>query len=110
MVAGDAVFVWAMAVNRFFEGFVRIQKERGHRVVAAGPYRFVRHPGYVGSTVMWGGLFLALGSPLALASAASIVAILVLRTALEDRMLQRDLEGYRDYAARVRYRLVPGLW
>jgi protein-S-isoprenylcysteine O-methyltransferase Ste14 len=100
----------AMAVNPFFEGTVRIQRDVGQRVVDAGPYRVVRHPGYVG-LAGW-----ALASPLLLLSARAFVPALaaaawvVLRTALEDATLRRELDGYAEYARRVRWRLVPGLW
>jgi protein-S-isoprenylcysteine O-methyltransferase Ste14 len=101
---------WAMVSNRFFSSVVRIQKDRGHTVVTGGPYRFVRHPGYVG------GILSALGAPLLLGSwsafipAALLICVIVVRTALEDRTLQDELEGYKDYAGRVRYRLLPGVW
>ena len=98
------VFVWAMYVNRFFSSIPRIQSERGHTVVSGGPYRFVRHPGYTAS------LLAAVTSGLALGIAPIALALLVWRTIVEDRMLQRDLPGYADYAARVPYRLVPGVW
>jgi protein-S-isoprenylcysteine O-methyltransferase Ste14 len=108
--AGLALSGWAAAVNPHFEGTVRIQAERGHRVVDAGPYRLVRHPGYLG-LVLW-----ALASPFlllsvrALAPAALAAAWVVVRTALEDALLRRDLQGYAEYARRVRFRLVPGVW
>jgi protein-S-isoprenylcysteine O-methyltransferase Ste14 len=106
--AGMALSAWAMAVNRFFEGTARIQA--GQQVVDAGPYRRVRHPGYAG-LLLW-----ALSSPLLLRSGWALVpavltaAWLVVRTALEDRMLREELAGYGDYARRVPARLVPGIW
>jgi protein-S-isoprenylcysteine O-methyltransferase Ste14 len=110
VVAGDLLFLWAMSVNRFFAKVVVIEPERGHRVVDAGPYRLVRHPGYVGWIVMWHGLVLLLASAWALLPAAVAAAGIVVRTALEDRDLTAELPGYRDYAARVRFRLLPGVW
>ena len=107
---GMALSAWAMISNRHFEGTVRIQSERDHRVVDTGPYATIRHPGYLG-LILW-----ALASPLLLLSAwafvpAAVVAgWIVLRTALEDRFLKRGLVGYTDYAARVRSRLVPHIW
>ncbi len=108
--AGMALSARAMLANPFFEPTVRIQRDAGHRVVDQGPYRFVRHPGYVG-LVAW-----ALASPLLLLSARAFAAALVaagwiaLRTALEDATLRRELPGYAEYAARVRFRLVPRVW
>lgn len=107
---GWAVHLWAMAVNRFFSTVTRIQKERGHTVVSRGPYRIVRHPGYVGGIVFNLGTPIILGSLWALIPAGVGAVLLILRTALEDRTLQEELEGYTDYARRVRYRLVPRLW
>lgn len=108
----DVVLVtWAMAVNRFFEKTVRIQTDRGHKVVDTGPYRFIRHPGYV-ATIL-GFIFappLMLRSWWAFVPAAAAVLSIVVRTALEDRTLRRELDGYAEYAGRVRYRLVPGIW
>ncbi len=108
---GTALVTWAMSVNTHFEKTVRIQHDRGHRVVESGPYRIVRHPGYVGAAVAFplATPFL-LGSFWALVPAAACVACLVIRTALEDRMLRAELEGYEDFARRTRYRLAPGLW
>ncbi|MHC4931710.1 MAG: methyltransferase family protein [Planctomycetota bacterium] len=101
----------AMAANPFFEKTVRIQTELDHRVIDSGPYRFVRHPGYVGTIL---GFLLAtpmlLGSWWAFLPAISAAAWLVLRTCIEDRTLRRELPGYADYARRVRYRLLPGVW
>lgn len=110
LLAGDLLLLWAMAVNRFFAKIVRIQRERGHRVVTVGPYRYVRHPGYVGWVLMSAAVPLILGSLWALVPVLIAVAGMVVRTAFEDRMLRADLEGYEEYAGRVRYRLLPGIW
>jgi len=110
LASGLIVSAWAMGCNRHFEGTIRIQHDVGHAVVDSGPYRIVRHPGYLGLS-LW-----ALASPLlylsgyALIPACTVVGWLVLRTALEDRFLQRELTGYADFAKRTRFRLVPGVW
>jgi protein-S-isoprenylcysteine O-methyltransferase Ste14 len=101
---------WAMGVNPHFEGTVRIQADRGHRVIDVGPYGRIRHPGYVG-LALW-----ALATPClllswsAFAAAAAVASWLVVRTVLEDSTLRRELTGYDEYTRRVRYRLVPGVW
>lgn len=100
----------AMGANEFFEATVRIQDDAGHHVVDRGPYRFVRHPGYAGITLMVPATALVLGSAWALVPAAAGVVTMVIRTALEDRFLHHRLAGYTDYSARVRYRLVPNIW
>jgi protein-S-isoprenylcysteine O-methyltransferase Ste14 len=100
----------AMAANPFLESTVRIQKDRSHVVVTAGPYRIVRHPMYVGALVMFAAWPLLLGSAWSFVPLAAMVPALVVRTALEDRMLQRELAGFADYAQRTRYRLLPGVW
>ena len=111
LLGGGTVFaVWAEAVNRFFEPGVRLQRERGQRVVDSGPYAFVRHPGYVGALMTFAGMALALASWWALVPAALACAILIVRTSWEDALLRAELEGYADYARRVRYRLAPGIW
>lgn len=110
VAAGQALIVRSMWVNRFFVASVRIQGERDHHVVDAGPYRLVRHPGYLGAAVAYVTLAIALESLWALVPAGITLAGLVLRTALEDRMLRRDLPGYAAYARRVRWRLLPGIW
>ncbi len=107
---GSAVASWAMISNAFFAGTVRIQEERGHTTVSEGPYRFVRHPGYAGWMLSGIALVLMLGSLWAVIPAGLAAIALVARTALEDQMLQEELDGYSEYAQRVRYRLVPGLW
>ena len=107
---GTVLADWALLANRFFAPVVRIQRDRGQTVVTGGPYRFVRHPGYVGSLLHYMAAPVALGTPWALIPSGLIVAVTILRTALEDRTLQEELEGYKDYAGRVRYRLLPGVW
>ena len=107
---GYAFAAWALAENRFFSSVVRIQTDRGHAVCDSGPYRIVRHPGYAGSILPLPGIVLALGSVWTLIPAAVALMIAVIRTALEDRTLQEELPGYRDYAQRVRYRLIPGIY
>ena len=107
---GYAISAWAYAENRFFSSVVRIQADRGHAVCDSGPYRFVRHPGYAGNIPPLLGIPLALGSVWALIPAAVALIIAVIRTALEDQTLQEELPGYRDYAQRVPYRLLPGIY
>lgn len=107
---GYAFASWALAENRFFSSMVRIQTERGHTVCDTGPYRYVRHPGYAGNIPPLFGIVLALSSVWALVPAAVALIITVIRTVLEDRTLQEELPGYRDYARRVRYRLIPGIY
>lgn len=107
---GYAFASWALAENRFFSSVVRIQTDRGHVVCDSGPYRFVRHPGYAGNILPLLGIVLALGSVWTLIPAAVALIITVIRTALEDRTLQEELPGYRDYTQRVRYRLIPGIY
>ena len=108
--AGSALFLWAMAVNPFFSTVVRIQRERGHRVVDAGPYKTVRHPGYQGWILAELAVPLILGSPWALVPAALGCALWIVRTELEDLTLRRELDGYEAYTERVRFRLLPGIW
>lgn len=110
IVAGNALVSWGMSANRFFARVVRLQTDRGQRVCTTGPYRFVRHPGYAGIIVYSLAMSFGLGSWWAVLPALLVVAGFVVRTALEDRTLQVELPGYAEYATRVRYRLVPGLW
>ncbi len=109
-VLGFALFSWAMVSNTYFATLVRIQKERGHTVCTSGPYRFVRHPGYAGFILQSLGVPAFLGSLWALIPGGLAALLMVVRTALEDRTLLEELEGYQEYAQKVRYRLLPGLW
>lgn len=109
-VLGYSLGTWATAVNAFFSQVVRIQQERGHTVVTDGPYRFVRHPGYSGSILFELATPIILGSLWALAAGGLIVLLIIIRTTLEDRTLLAELDGYQDYARKVRFRLVPAIW
>src|SRR5262249_14989193 len=105
-----AVGTWVGAVNKFAEPAVRIQTERGHKVVDTGPYAIVRHPGYVAGLLLFPGVALSLGSIWALLPVGVTSLLLILRTQWEDQTLQAELPGYREYTARVRYKLIPGVW
>jgi len=105
-----ALIVWALVVNPFAEASVRIQSDRGQTAITAGPYRLVRHPMYVGMIVMYVANSLILGSVWALGLSAVLAALVIWRTAQEDRTLRDELIGYQNYAARTRYRLLPGVW
>lgn len=107
---GMGLFSWSMVSNPFFSGTVRIQMDRGHVVATSGPYRYVRHPGYVGYITSWIATALALGSLWTLIPATLLLITMTIRTALEDKTLQQKLEGYKEYAEQVRYRLLPGIW
>jgi protein-S-isoprenylcysteine O-methyltransferase Ste14 len=107
---GGGLFTWSSLVNPFFVPEVRIQAERGHRVIQKGPYAIVRHPGYAGILLLVVANGLALNSLVATIPAVIFAAVVVWDTAIEDCMLQKELAGYADYKARVRYRLVPGMW
>jgi protein-S-isoprenylcysteine O-methyltransferase Ste14 len=111
IVAGYALVFWAMMANRFFSSVVRIQSDRGQYVVTSGPYALVRHPGYSAGILILAASGVALGSWLAAAFLIAItVPFLFYRVIHEDRVLQTRLDGYADYARRVRWRLVPGIW
>lgn len=109
-ISGNALVVWAISVNRFFSTAVRIQFERGHTVCSAGPYRYVRHPGYLGmiTYIMASPLFL--GSLWAILPALITAILFIIRTGLEDKTLIRKLPGYEQYTAHTKYRLFPGVW
>jgi protein-S-isoprenylcysteine O-methyltransferase Ste14 len=107
---GYTLFTWATASNAFFSRIVRLQLDRGQTVASGGPYRYLRHPAYLGAIAYSLGVGILLASWPALAAGLAGAVLLVLRTALEDRMLRAELPGYADYARRVRYRLLPGIW
>jgi protein-S-isoprenylcysteine O-methyltransferase Ste14 len=108
--ASQMFVLWAMASNRFFAATVRIQDDRGQTVTRSGPYGLVRHPGYAGALLYNLAVPLVLGSWWTYLPALVTIALNVVRTALEDRTLQAELPGYKEYAAQVRYRLVPRIW
>jgi len=109
-LAGMGIVTRAVAVNKFFEPVVRIQTERGHKVIDTGPYAIVRHPGYAAFVPISVGTALCLGSMWALIPAGLVSALLTLRTHWEDQTLQAELPGYKEYTERVRYKLIPGVW
>jgi protein-S-isoprenylcysteine O-methyltransferase Ste14 len=109
-ILGYGLVLWAMASNTFFSATVRIQEERGHRVAQAGPYALIRHPGYTGAIVNQLATPLMLGSLWALLPGVLAALLFVVRTVLEDRFLQRELPGYREYVEQVQFRLIPGIW
>lgn len=104
------LFYWAMLINEHFEGTSRIQSDRCHKVIVNGPYRFVRHPGYV--AMIFAGLAdpFIIGSLYSLIPGTAAIIVVVIRTFLEDKMLQNELEGYSEYAKTTKYRLLPGIW
>ncbi len=110
LIAANVLQIWAMASNPFFSTALRLQTDRGHHLVSHGPYRFVRHPGYLAMLFMVPFTALALGSTLALIPASIYGAIILFRAAREDRFLIYNLAGYAHYAEKVRYRLIPGVW
>lgn len=110
ILLGYVLGTWALIENRFFSGVVRIQTDRGHQVVTTGPYRFIRHPGYVGVVWTYFALPFFLDSLWALIPAVLTLIASILRTSLEDRTLQAELPGYKEYAQKTKYRLFPGIW
>jgi protein-S-isoprenylcysteine O-methyltransferase Ste14 len=109
-IVSAALITWVLVLNPHAESSVRIQNDRGHTVVASGPYRFVRHPMYVGLIQLHQSMGLILGSPWTIALSALITILFFWRTALEDQTLRQELPGYEEYAAVTRYRLMPGIW
>jgi protein-S-isoprenylcysteine O-methyltransferase Ste14 len=101
---------WAMAENPHFEPTVRIQKDRDHKVITSGPYKMVRHPGYLAGILFALSIPLIMGSILTLIPSGVYSLLMIIRTLLEDRTLQKELDGYQEYAKQVRFRLFPGIW
>lgn len=110
IAAGYVFASWALIENRFFSGVVRLQTERGHHLITGGPYRWIRHPGYAGALLAYVVTPVLLDSLWAFAPVVLNIAVVVIRTRLEDRFLRGALDGYEGYAQRVRFRLIPGIW
>jgi len=110
MVPAFIMPTWAMVTNPFLATTVRIQNDRGHHVITTGPYQVVRHPTYVGTILTWLSTPLILGSWWAMIPSGLCILLFVVRTALEDKTQREELPGYAEYAQRVRYRLLPGVW
>jgi protein-S-isoprenylcysteine O-methyltransferase Ste14 len=104
------IIFWAMRENAYLSDVVRIQEDRGHKVCTTGPYRYVRHPMYAGVILIMLCFPLFMGSLFSLIPAVIIAILFVFRTALEDKTLQEELPGYKEYAQKVHYRLVPRVW
>ncbi len=109
-IIGQSIFLWSKKANRFFSTVVRIQKERDHKVCKGGPYRYVRHPGYVGGILYTFATPLVLGSFWGISINLFTVLPLIVRTYLEDKTLQKELDGYLEYTKEVKYRLIPKIW
>jgi protein-S-isoprenylcysteine O-methyltransferase Ste14 len=105
-----ALIFWTMTQNPYLSEVVRIQEERGHKVCTTGPYKYVRHPMYVGVIIFILCLPPALGSFIALFLSSPIIIVFLIRTSLEDKTLQKELPGYKEYAEQIRYKLIPGVW
>lgn len=110
LILATAFQVWAMAANPFFSTAIRIQSDRGHELATCGPYRFIRHPGYLAMMITMPATALALGSAIGLIPASSYSALILWRARKEDEFLTKCLAGFAEYRMRVNYRLIPGLW
>ncbi|NIO37185.1 isoprenylcysteine carboxylmethyltransferase family protein [Candidatus Bathyarchaeota archaeon] len=110
VVVSSVLLNWAMIVNPHFEPTVRIQKERDHKVITSGPYNIVRHPGYLAGILFTISIPLIIGSVFAFIPVGIYALLVIIRTWLEDKTLQEELEGYSEYTGQVRYRLFPGIW
>lgn len=107
---GLALTFWAMRTNRFYSSVIRVQHDRGHHPITTGPYRWVRHPGYAATVIGILGGSLAMGSWIGTLPIIPVGLLFIRRILNEERLLRTDLEGYTEYAATVRYRLIPGVW
>ena len=107
---GSMLFTWSMVSNKFFSTMVRIQDDREHYVATEGPYKYIRHPGYVGYIIMTLSTPISLGSLYSLTMSVLVSIIIVIRTILEDKMLNAELKGYEQYSKQVKYKLIPFLW
>jgi protein-S-isoprenylcysteine O-methyltransferase Ste14 len=107
---GQLLSSWAVVSNEFFSDVIRIQTDRGHTVISDGPYRLMRHPGYTGLILYSLAAPFLLDSPWALIPGGLTISLVIARTVVEDRTLLKELDGYQEYAAQVRYRLLPGVW
>ncbi len=110
VIAGCVLVTWSMYVNKFFAPLVRIQEDRSHTVCSSGPYRFIRHPGYAGAIITYIVTPHMLRTLWAFIPVGLILIDIVVRTALEDKTLQQELAGYREYSTKTRYRLLPRIW
>ena len=110
LVFAGAVIMWTVISNTYLSRYARIQDDRGQEVIITGPYKYIRHPMYLGILILFLCIGPALGSILALVPGSMIAILFIARTAKEDGMLCEELDGYMDYTKRVRYRLVPGVW
>ena len=110
MLVSTVFIMWVMRENSFAAPLVKVQRERGHHVVSSGPYAWVRHPMYSGAILFFVGIPLLLSSGWGLAISPLFIVLFAVRTGIEERTLTADLPGYGDYTARVRYRLLPGVW
>ena len=109
-ISGQLLFLLAQKQNRFFSNTVRIQSDREHAVCDTGPYRFVRHPAYLGSVIQSAGFPLLMGSIWSIIPVSVLIILHVIRTWLEDETLRRELAGYLEYSRKTRYRIIPFIW
>ncbi|MBA7500155.1 hypothetical protein ES704_03148 [subsurface metagenome] len=107
---GSMLFTWSMLSNKYFSTMVRIQIERGHEVAISGPYKYIRHPGYVGFIVMVLATPISLGTLYALLMSGITTILFIIRTSLEDKTLKNELDGYLEYSNKVKYKLIPFIW
>ena len=110
LIVSAVLINWAMVVNPYFEPTVRIQKDRGHKVITSGPYKIIRHPGYLAGILFSLSIPLIIGSLVTFIPSGIYTLLMMIRTWLEDRTLNKELDGYSEYAKRVKYRLFPGIW